>query len=65
MGTQILVVAKGDTVVNKFEQTSIQAALNLKDFLEETGDYKQVLIFQRAGSVGPTGEWVEMPGIEC
>lgn len=65
MGIPILVVAKNSSVVNKFEQRSLQCALNLKDFLEQTGDYKQVSIFQRVGAFGPMGEWVEIAGVDC
>jgi hypothetical protein len=65
MEIPILVVARGGSVVNKFEQHSLQGALNLKDFLEQTGEYKEVLMFQRVGAFGPMGEWVEIEGVEC
>jgi len=64
MDIPILVVAKSALTVNKFKQQSIQGALNLKDFLEQTGEYEEVSIFQRVGAFGPMGEWVEMEGVE-
>lgn len=51
-------------MLNKFEQGSIQGALNLKDFLEQTGDYLEVLLFQRVGSPGPEGEWVQVGQVD-
>lgn len=65
MESQILVVARSSSALNKFKQQSLQDAFNLKDFLEETGDYAEVSIFQRVASVGPIGEWVKLEPIEC
>jgi hypothetical protein len=63
MNPHILVVAKGKSVVNKFEQGSLLQAFNTKDFLQETGDYEEVSIFQ-LGSAGAT-EWVKLQEVEC
>jgi len=65
MTSSIMVVAKSDFFVNKFEQPSLRNALNLKDFLEQTGDYDRVSLFQRADDFRPVGEWVEMAELEC
>jgi hypothetical protein len=64
MDVPILVVAKSRSALNKFEQRSLQTALNLKDFLEQTGEYEQVSIFHRVGSLGPVGEWIELAAVE-
>jgi hypothetical protein len=65
MYPRILVVARGKAAFNKFEQSSLQRALNLKDFLEETGEYEEVSIFQLSSIQGPLKEWVKLDELEA
>jgi hypothetical protein len=60
MKPTLLVVARGTSTLNKFEQGSLLEAFNIRDFLEETGDYIEVCIFQLLSSKGPTKEWVKL-----
>ena len=60
MNPRTLVVARSKSALNKFEQSSLQSAFNTKDFLEETGEYDEVSIFQLCSSQGPVREWVEL-----
>jgi len=65
MKPKLLVVAKGSSVLNKFEQRSMQEAINTKDFLEQTEAYEEVSIFQLLSSEGPLKEWVKLSDLEC
>jgi hypothetical protein len=65
MNPLILVVARSSSALNKFEQRSLQSAFNIKDFLEETGEYDEVSIFQLRSSQGPLREWVKLDELEC
>jgi len=58
MTQPLLVVAKSTSKLNKFAQTSLLGALNIRDFLEQTGEYDDVAIFQLRGAEGPLREWV-------
>ena len=64
MNPRILVVGRSGSTLNKFEQTSLQSAFNIKDFLEQTGDYEEVSIFQHSSGEGPVREWVKLGEIE-
>lgn len=46
--------------VDRFAQASLIEALNLKDFLEQTGEYTSVAIFELEKSVGPLRQWAEL-----
>jgi hypothetical protein len=65
MAPQILVVARSSSAFNKFDQSSLQRAYNMKDFLEQTGEYEEVSIFQLQSSAGPMKEWVKLGELEC
>jgi hypothetical protein len=65
MNPLILVVARSSSALNKFEQSSLQRAFNIKDFLEETGEYDEVSIFQLCSTDGPLREWVKLNELEC
>lgn len=65
MNPRILVVAKSATTLSRFEQSSLQSAFNLKDFLEETGEYDDVSIFQLSPTAGAEHEWVKLAELEC
>jgi hypothetical protein len=46
--------------VNRFAQASLMEARNLKDFLEQTGEYEAVAIFELEKSIGPLRQWAEL-----
>lgn len=64
MSTHLLVVARRASALNKFEQVSLSQARNTKDFLEETGEYDEVSIFQQLAGDGPLKEWVKLNELE-
>ena len=61
----MLVVARGDSVLNKFEQDSLLRAINLKDFLEQTGQYSDVSIYQLRPTDGGRTEWAKLDELEA
>jgi hypothetical protein len=65
MAQPLLVVARNTSKLNKFSQDSLQGALNLRDFLEQTGEYDAVTIFQLRSVDGAMKEWVALSEIEC
>lgn len=64
MTQPLLVVAKGSSKLNRFEKDSLQEAFNLKDFLEQTGEFDEVEIFQLRTVDGQTKEWVTLREME-
>jgi hypothetical protein len=46
--------------IDRFAQGSLREARNLKDFLEQTGEFKTVTIYESEKTVGPLTEWVEL-----
>ena len=65
MAQTLLVVAKSRSKINKFEQGSFRGAINLRDFLEQTGEFDEVTIFQLRSNQGPMKEWVALTEVEC
>jgi len=61
----LLVVARSASRLDRFKQPSLRAARNVRDFLEQTGEYERVIIFQLRSSQGPLKEWVSLSEIEC
>jgi hypothetical protein len=61
----LLVVARGSSALNKFEQRSLQEAMNTRDFLEQTGEFEEVSIFQLLSTQGPMKEWVKLGDLEA
>ena len=60
----LLVVARSTSVLNRFAQDSLQGALNVRDFLEQTGENDAVTTFQ-VRSVGRAMKgWVALSGME-
>ena len=53
-----LIVAKNGDLVNRFEMDSMLRALNIRDYLEDLGDYQQVSIYQLALSYDSDKRWV-------
>ena len=45
---------------NRFHQSSLLEAKNLQDFLEQTGQYEKVSIFELEASQGPIKQWGEL-----
>jgi hypothetical protein len=60
MTQPLLIVAKGASKLNKFEKGSLQEAVNLRDFLEQTEEFDEVRIFQLRAVEGPRKEWVSL-----
>jgi hypothetical protein len=46
--------------VNRFPQNSLTEARNMKDFLEQTGDYSTVKIYELEKTLGPLQQWAEL-----
>jgi len=65
MGQPLLVVARSTSKLNKFAQDSLQGALNIRDFLEQTGEYDAVTVFQLRSVDGAMKEWVALSEIDC
>lgn len=65
MRPSLLVVARASSALNKFAPTSLQEAFNLRDFLEQTGEFEEVSIFQLLSETGPMKEWVKLGELEC
>ncbi len=64
MTQPLLVVAKGRSKFSRFEKGSLREAVNLRDFLEQTGEFDAVEIFQLRSVEGPMKEWVSLKEIE-
>ena len=60
MRTLLVVATTSQHAVNRFPQPSLAEALNLKDFLVETGEYKTVAIYELEKSAGPLQQWSEL-----
>lgn len=46
--------------LNRFSQPSLLEARNLQDFLEQTGEYEKVSIYELEKSLGPIQQWGEL-----
>jgi hypothetical protein len=60
MRSLVVVATTPDRAVNRFAQSSFTQARNLKDFLEQTGEYGTVAIFELEKSIGPLRQWAEL-----
>ena len=60
MRSLVVVAATASRGVNRFPKASLTEARNLKDFLEQTGDYATVTIFELEKAVGPLRQWSEL-----
>ena len=49
--------------VNRFPEDSLTRARNLKDFLEQTGEYSAVKIYELEKTLGPLKQWAELEEI--
>jgi len=54
--TTLLVLGVTESAINKFRASSMTEARNLKEFLEETSDYKWVEIYLVPKSEGPVSK---------
>ena len=59
----VVVAAMRAGSVNKFPQSSLTEARNTKDFLEQTGDYSTVKIYEFEKTLGPLQHWAELEEI--
>ncbi len=60
MRSLAVVATTPERVVNRFVQASLAEARNLKDFLEQTGEYGTVAIYELEKSIGPLRQWTEI-----
>jgi hypothetical protein len=60
MRSLVVVAMTSGGSVNRFAQGSLIEARNLKDFLEQTGEYRTVAVFELEKSVGPLKQWAEL-----
>ena len=60
MRSLVVVATTSERAVNRFPQASLTEARNLKDFLEQTGEYGSVAIFELEKSIGPLRQWSEL-----
>jgi hypothetical protein len=63
MRSLVVVATTSGRAVNRFPQASLVEARNLKDFLEQTGEYGTVAIFELEKSIGPLRQWAELEEI--
>ncbi len=47
-------------LVNRFSKDSLVEARNLQDFLEQTGEYSKVTIYELQKTLGPLQQWAEL-----
>jgi hypothetical protein len=57
MRSLVIVATTTSRAVNRFPLASLTEARNLKDFLEQTGEYDNVAIYELEKSIGPMSQW--------
>jgi hypothetical protein len=60
MRSLVVVATASERAVSRFPQASLTGARNLKDFLEQTGEYGSVAIYELEKSIGPMRQWSEL-----
>jgi hypothetical protein len=60
MRSLVVVATTSGSAVNRFPQASLIEPRNLKDFLERTGEYGTVAIFELEKSIGHLRQWAEL-----
>ncbi|MGD0638452.1 MAG: hypothetical protein ABSA72_10485 [Nitrososphaerales archaeon] len=65
MTQPLLVVARNTSNLSRIPQGSLLCALNIRDFLEQTGEFDTVTIFQLRSVDGAMKEWVALSETEC
>lgn len=60
MRSLVVVATTHHESVNRFPQPSLLEAKNLKAFLEQTGEYERVSIYELEESPGPIQKWAEL-----
>jgi len=60
MRSLVVVATPGEGAVSRFPQASLREARNLKDFLEQTGEFRAVKIYELEKSFGPLRQWAEL-----
>ncbi len=56
----VVVATTRNASVNRFAKDSLGEARNLKDFLEQTGEYSTVAIYELEKTLGPLQQWAEL-----
>jgi hypothetical protein len=60
MRSLVVVATTSERAINRFPQASLTEARNLKDFLEQTGEFGTVAIYELEKSIGPLTQWAEL-----
>jgi len=60
MRSLVVVATTRGGAVNRFEKRSLIEARNLKDFLDLTGEYETISLYELDRSVGPMRQWSEL-----
>ncbi|MDA4128161.1 MAG: hypothetical protein OK422_01645 [Thaumarchaeota archaeon] len=60
-----VVATTNEGYMKKYPLQSLPEARNTRDFLEETGEYRGIAIYQLQGQTGPLKEWVELEEISA
>jgi hypothetical protein len=60
MRSLIVVATAGEGAVNRFQVASLREARNMKDFLEQTGEFRAAKIYELDKSIGPLRQWAEL-----
>ncbi len=60
MRSLVVVATTSAGAVNKFPKSSLTEARNLKDFLEQTGEYASVDLYELEKSLGPMSQWAKL-----
>jgi len=63
MRSLVVVATTSRGAVNKFPKSSLAEARNLKDFLEQTGEYATVALYELDRSLGPIKQWAKLEEI--
>ena len=63
MRSLIVVAATIAGTINKFPLNTFTEARNLKDFLEQIGEYGSVDIYEQEKSLGPIKQWAKLEEI--
>ncbi len=60
MRSLAVVATTSEGNIYKFMQGSLREARNLRDFLEQTGEFRTVGIFESETFMGSLDDWVEL-----
>lgn len=60
MRSLVVVATTSEGTVNRFQVASLMEAHNLKDFVEQTGEFRAAKIYELEKSIGPLRQWAEL-----